>query len=137
VPRKAILFVICAVIVASAVALSSDRGRWAADVLISYIFDTGPPAIAGKVPADVWMHSDKARDYFTGILRRRFPKGSSAAAMVAVLKDQGFTARDDVPKHLQYSWGHIPCGYFAVVDWSEDAAGRIVHIEGSISEGCL
>ncbi len=78
---------------------------------------------------------------FTIRLASRFPVGSSAAALVAELQDEGFSLDSqtaaDVMRRAYWHRDGMPCVDDAEVSWTADANGRVATIDGSYGYACL
>jgi hypothetical protein len=126
-----------------------------------------PPPIVDGIRCDDWRDCSAASRQFTAAVQRRFPIGSSQAALEAELLRQGFRhltpaiARCSLPGEAGEigklmiecpSWdAHwnpkndlargldvlSVCGHNVAVRWSADAKGKITHIEGSYEVTCL
>jgi hypothetical protein len=128
-------------------------------------FHGKPPTIAeGSLPPADWTDWDAGAQQFTGVLQRRFPPGSSEAALKSTLRHEGFgrvnwchefreadfvdprgnhitnkecAHQPDLAHSYGYGWTKmLGCGQTALVWWSA-SAGRIVKIRGHYSGGCM
>lgn len=71
----------------------------------------------------------------------RFPVGSSAAALVVELQNEGFSLdRQTTTGGVRRAHWHrdgMPCADDAEVSWTADAKGRLATIDGSYGYACL
>lgn len=86
--------------------------------------------------------SSAQNETFRVRLRHHFPVGSSERALAETLRDQGFVQRDRIgaagDRHSA-TWHRngFPCVTDAKVDWTADARGRLVQIDGLYGYACL
>jgi hypothetical protein len=83
------------------------------------------------------------RDEFDSRLTKRFPLGSSAKAMAAELKSEGFVRQDwessiDLEHEASRDESNFLCNKAALIFWREDTQGRLTAIRGEYPRGvCL
>src|ERR1700722_103458 len=105
---------LCALLVLFFAVDPLDFGLAVAEVAedaFGYPYPTNPPAIAEGAPFD-WLYGWPADPKWTAILKRRFPPGSSEAALETTLRQQGFKI-DAANKSAIYDWRR-PCLYLQV-----------------------
>jgi hypothetical protein len=100
-------------------------------------FAAGPPVVQ-KLVGSTWEQMDADLDRR---LRTRFPVGTPAEKLTAMLTQEGFHAdsrlEDPLVHHALARWTKFPCAMIAEVTWSQDSQGLISSIDGYYHEaGC-
>ena len=156
--------IIVAILIAAAAATLtfSDSARLVVGLLLSPLFDPGPPSIFSDKDCTA---DGSCSTRFNALLHQQFPPGTPAKILEEKLSAQGFhhlsskikncTMPGDAPEgvevidcpkwdsnwnprhYLEYHWGSGPCGRDINVLWSEDRKGRIAHLEGGYNYACL
>lgn len=86
--------------------------------------------------------SSAQNESFRARLRHAFPVGSSERVLADTLRDQGFVQRDwigaDGDRHSA-TWHRsgFPCVTYATVEWTADARGKLVRVDGLYGYACL